>query len=102
MILWLLMHCQYGCLQVRIMSLDPEDVLGVLALQAVQTVPESLLLIDSPAADISAKGAENEGGAGALFLNIGALRLLSSSVSLTVQNLLTCHFINPASSCIYH
>lgn len=57
------------------MSLDPEDVLGVLALQAVQTVPESLLLIDSPAADIGGKGDEGEVGAGALFLNIGVLRL---------------------------
>ena len=65
-------------LQVRIMSLDPEDVMSVLALQAVQAVPESLLLIDSPAADIGGK-AEDDTGAGALFLNIGApLHLLLS------------------------
>ena len=55
------------------MSLDPEDVMSVLALQAVQAVPESLLLIDSPAADIGGK-AEDAVGAGALFLNIGACR----------------------------
>ena len=50
--------------QVRILSLDPEDVLGVLALQAVPAVPEALLLIDSPAADVGGKGGDDEGGAG--------------------------------------
>ena len=59
-------------LQVRILSLDPEDIMGVLAVQAVPNVPDSLLLIDSTAADISGKG-DDAAGAGGLFLNIGAL-----------------------------
>ena len=45
--------------------------MGVLAVQAVPNVPDSLLLIDSTAADISGKGAD-AAGAGGLFLNIGA------------------------------
>ncbi|CAL5225226.1 g8014 [Coccomyxa viridis] len=57
---------------VRILSLDPEDIMGVLAVQAVPNVPDSLLLIDSTAADISGKGAD-AAGAGGLFLNIGLL-----------------------------
>ena len=58
-------------MQVRILTLDPEDVMGVLAVQAVPNVPDSLLLIDSTAAEISGKG-EDAAGAGGLFLNIGA------------------------------
>ena len=45
--------------------------MSVLAVQAVPNVPDSLLLIDSTAADISGKG-EGAEGAGGLFLNIGA------------------------------
>jgi hypothetical protein len=56
---------------VRILSLDPEDMMSMLAVQAVSAVPDSLLLIDSPAADTAGKG-EDEGGVGGLFLNIGA------------------------------
>ena len=59
-----------GVVQVRILSLDPEDVMSVLAVQAVPNVPDSLLMIDSTAADISGKG-EDAAGAGGLFLNIG-------------------------------
>jgi hypothetical protein len=59
-----------GVVQVRILSLAPEDVMSVLAVQAVPNVPDSLLLIDSTAADISGKG-EDAAGAGGLFLNIG-------------------------------
>ena len=59
-------------MQVRILSLDPEDVMGVLAVQAVPSVPDSLLLIDSTAADISGKG-DDAAGAGGLFLNIGSV-----------------------------
>lgn len=58
--------------QVRILSLDPEDMMSALAVQMVNAVPESLLFIDSPAADITGKG-EDTTGAGGLFLNIGAL-----------------------------
>ena len=52
--------------------------MSVLAVQAVPNVPDSLLLIDSTAADISGKG-EDAAGAGGLYLNIGApcLRALS-------------------------
>jgi hypothetical protein len=57
------------CMQVRILSLDPEDMMSALA-----AVPESLLFIDSPAADIAGKG-EDASGAGGLFLNIGACLL---------------------------
>lgn len=35
--------------QVRILSLDPDDLMTTLAVQAVPAVPESLLIIDSPA-----------------------------------------------------
>ncbi len=59
------------CKQVRILSLDPEDMMSALAVQMVNAVPESLLFIDSPAADIAGKG-EDAAGAGGLFLNIGA------------------------------
>lgn len=45
--------------------------MSVLAVQAVPNVPDSLLLIDSTAADISGTG-EEAAGAGGLFLNIGA------------------------------
>lgn len=34
--------------QVRILSLDPDDCLATLAVQALPAVPESLLIIDSP------------------------------------------------------
>ncbi len=57
-------------MQVRILSLDPEDMMSALAVQMVSAVPESLLFIDSPAADIAGKG-EDASGAGGLFLNIG-------------------------------
>ncbi|KAK9916752.1 hypothetical protein WJX75_006568 [Coccomyxa subellipsoidea] len=57
---------------VRILSLDPEDMMSALAVQMVSAVPESLLFIDSPAADIAGKG-EDASGAGGLFLNIGLL-----------------------------
>lgn len=56
---------------VRVLSLDPEDTLKVLATQAVPATPESVLLLDSPLA--AAGGAGEEGaGAGALFLQVGA------------------------------
>ena len=45
--------------------------MSMLAVQAVSAVPESLLLIDSPAAEIAGRG-DDEAGAGGLFLNIGA------------------------------
>lgn len=61
-------------MQVRILSLDPEDMMSALAVQMVSAVPESLLFIDSPAADIAGKG-EDASGAGGLFLNIGACLL---------------------------
>ena len=56
-------------MQVRIISLDPEDTMKVLGVQAVQSSPESLLLLDSPAMGTS--GTEEGRGVGALFLHIG-------------------------------
>ena len=56
-------------MQVRIISLDPEDTMKVLGVQAVQSTPESLLLLDSPAMGTS--GSEEGRGVGALFLHIG-------------------------------
>lgn len=56
-------------MQVRIISLDPEDTMKVLGVQAVQSTPESLLLLDSPAMGTS--GTEEGRGVGALFLHIG-------------------------------
>ena len=53
----------------RIISLDPEDTMKVLGVQAVQATPESLLLLDSPA--MGAGGTEEGRGVGALFLHIG-------------------------------
>lgn len=53
----------------RIISLDPEDTMKVLGVQAVQSTPESLLLLDSPA--MGAGGTEEGRGVGALFLHIG-------------------------------
>lgn len=55
--------------QVRIISLDPEDTMKVLGVQAVQSTPESLLLLDSPL--VGASGTEEGRGVGALFLHIG-------------------------------
>lgn len=57
------------CVQVRIISLDPEDTMKVLGVQAVQSTPESLLLLDSPL--VGASGTEEGRGVGALFLHIG-------------------------------
>ena len=54
----------------RLLSLDPEDTLKVLAVQAVAAQPDSLLLIDSPA--LGTDGTEEGAGAGSLFLHIGA------------------------------
>lgn len=56
-------------MQVRIISLDPEDTMKVLGVQAVQSTPESLLLLDSPL--VGASGTEEGRGVGALFLHIG-------------------------------
>lgn len=56
-------------MQVRMISLDPEDTMKVLGVQAVQSTPESLLLLDSPAMGTS--GTEEGRGVGALFLHIG-------------------------------
>lgn len=56
-------------LQVRIFSLDPEDTFKQLGVQQVQTTPESLLLLDSPA--VGTSGTEEGKGVGALFLHIG-------------------------------
>ena len=56
-------------MQVRIISLDPEDTMKVLGVQAVQSTPESLLLLDSPL--MGASGTEEGRGVGALFLHIG-------------------------------
>ena len=56
-------------MQVRIISLDPDDLMKVLGVQAVQSTPESLLLLDSPSAGTS--GTEEGRGIGALFLHIG-------------------------------
>ena len=54
---------------VRLLSLDPGDALGGLALKTVAAIPESVLLLDSPA---TGQGGGDEGaGAGALFLQIG-------------------------------
>ena len=60
-------------LQVRVLSLDPEDCLKVLAVQQVNAAPDSLLLLDSPA--LGADGTEEGAGAGALFLHIGPIPL---------------------------
>ena len=62
-------------MQVRIISLDPEDTMKVLGVQAVQSSPESLLLLDSPAMGTS--GTEEGRGVGALFLHIGPLSVCS-------------------------
>lgn len=64
---------------VRIISLDPEDTMKVLGVQAVQSTPESLLLLDSPA--VSTSGTEEGKGVGALFLHIG----LANGVLLRTQ-----------------
>ena len=63
---------------IRLLSLDPESPLKVLAVQAAGATPESLLLVDSPAAAVGgvpAGGAAAAGGeaagAGALFLHAG-------------------------------
>lgn len=56
-------------MQVRIISLDPEDTMKVLGVQAVQSTPESLLLLDSPL--VGASGTEEGRGVGALFLHVG-------------------------------
>ena len=52
-------------MQVRMLSLDPEDTLKVLAVQAIAAAPDSLLLLDTPA-----PGAD-DAAAGALFLHVG-------------------------------
>ena len=57
-------------LQVRILSLDPEDALKVAAVQAVDATPESLLMLDSPEAESGADG--TGAGAATLFLHTGA------------------------------
>ena len=54
---------------IRVLSLDPEDTLKVLAVQAAGAAPESLLMLDSPAA--GAGGGAEGAGAGALFLHAG-------------------------------
>lgn len=61
---------------IRLLSLDPESPLKVLAVQAAGATPESLLLVDSPAAAVGGApgdaAASGEGaGAGALFLHAG-------------------------------
>jgi len=56
-------------LQVRILSLDPEDCLKSLATQAVNAAPDSLLLLESPSVGVD--GTEEGAGAGSLFLHIG-------------------------------
>lgn len=68
----------WGGVQVRIISLEPEDTMKVLGVQAVQSSPESLLLLDSPA---MGAGATQEGrGVGALFLHIGAVLPFAKSL----------------------
>jgi hypothetical protein len=46
-------------------------MMSMLAVQAVTAVPESLLLVDTPASDAAGQG-EDESGGGGLFLNIGS------------------------------
>ena len=53
---------------VRVLSLDPGDGLRNLGTQTVNSVPESVLLLDSPSAG---GGGGEGGGAGALFLQVG-------------------------------
>ena len=65
-------------LQVRVLSLDPEDCLKVLAVQQVNAAPDSLLLLDSPA--LGADGTEEGAGAGALFLHIGPSLFSGSAI----------------------
>ena len=72
-------------MQVRIISLDPEDTMKVLGVQAVQSSPESLLLLDSPAMGTS--GTEEGRGVGALFLHIGQLSICSHQLLS-----MFCHF----------
>ncbi|KAL4425697.1 hypothetical protein ABPG75_009713 [Micractinium tetrahymenae] len=54
---------------VRVLSLDPDSTLKVLATQAVGATPESVLLLDSPSA--GKEGTDEGAGAGALFLQVG-------------------------------
>lgn len=79
-------------MQVRIISLDPEDTMKVLGVQAVQSTPESLLLLDSPL--VGASGTEEGRGVGALFLHIG--QPLSH-----VTNSLTCSFNIRSMTCCF-
>ena len=71
----LLSHCLFLSvvfvprLQVRVLSLEPEDCLKVLAVQQVNAIPDSLLLLHSPT--LGADPAEDTAGAGTLFLHIG-------------------------------
>ncbi len=51
-------------LQVRILSLDPDESMKALGLQAVQAQPDSLLLLDTA-------GTEEGGAVGDLFLHTG-------------------------------
>jgi splicing factor 3B subunit 3 len=56
---------------VRLLSLDPGDSLRALATQAVGADPESVLLLDSPAAGRGGGAGDEGAGAGALFLQVG-------------------------------
>ena len=61
----------------RILSLDPEDTLKVLAVQALAAMPESLLLLDAPSA-ADGTNADASAASGSLFLHIGARILLEA------------------------
>ena len=52
--------------QVRILSLDPDESMKALGVQAVQAQPDSLLLLDTA-------GTEEGGAVGDLFLHTGKL-----------------------------
>ncbi|PSC75527.1 splicing factor 3B subunit 3-like [Micractinium conductrix] len=53
----------------RLLGLDPDQTLKVLGTQAVGATPESVLLLDSPAA--GKDGGDEGAGSGALFLQVG-------------------------------
>ncbi|EDO49217.1 predicted protein [Nematostella vectensis] len=62
---------------VRIISLDPQDCLTPLSMQALPAMPESLCIVEMGGKE----GAESEGGSmGGLFLNIGL-----SEICLTLE-----------------
>lgn len=58
----------------RVLSLEPEDCLKVLAVQQTDAIPDSLLLLYSPTMGL--EGTEDSGGTGTLFLHIGTVPCL--------------------------